>query len=252
MVFKLWSVWHILYIISPFMIFSTIYFIIRKRSDKAKNLVGTVLGVISVFILIIRNVDIYVRSGWDVEVIPLQVCHIGSLVAGFALIFKKKWLIATAFCFNMIPAILAMVFADSLANYDTLLKIRPQTYIWGHIFIVVCALYGVLIFLPKLTKRDMLYSTVFVGTMSIAAILCNSVFRVLLDWEPNYFYLYNYKGTPLKFLYDAVPTSTYGWFSINWLYTITLCIVFVAVFIGLFFVARQIVKKVQMVLEANH
>ncbi len=242
MKFELWSIWHILYIISPFILFVPLYFLVNKRSDKTKNTVGYILGAISVLILVVRNIDIYIRSGWDLEVIPLQVCHIGSLVAGLALIFKKKWLIATSFCFNMLPAFLAMVFADSLANYDTLLKIRPQTYVWGHIFIVICALYGIMIFLPKLTKRDLLYSIAFVGSMSIVAIICNSLFRVTLAWEPNYFYLYNYKGTPLKFLYNAFPTSVYGWFSINWFYTITLFAVFIAVFIGLFFVARLIVK----------
>lgn len=238
--------------ISPVMIFSAIYFLVCKRSDKVKNLVGTVLGMISVFILIVRNVDIYIRSGWNAEVIPLQVCHIGSLIAGFALIFKKKWLIATSFCFHLIPAFLAMVFADSLVNYDTLFRIRPQTYIWGHIFIVVCALYGVLVYLPQLNKRDLVYSIAFIGSMSIVAILCNCAFRALLGWEPNYFYLYSYKGTPLKFLYEAVPTSTYGWFSINWFYTITLFVVFVAVFIILFFVARQIARKAQMSMEIRH
>ncbi len=241
--FELWSVWHYLYMLSPFVIFGAIYFIMRKRSEKAKYIVGIVLGAISVSIIIIRNVDIFVRSGWGVEVIPLQVCHIGSIVAGLALILKKKWLLATSFCFNMTPAFLAMVFADSLANYDTLLKIRPQTYVWGHIFIIVCALYGILIFMPRLTKRDLFYSIGFVGSMSIVAIICNSLFRHLFNWEPNYFYLYNHKGTPLKFLYEALPTSTWGWFSINWFYTITLFSVFILVFIGLFFLSKLIVKK---------
>ncbi len=243
MKFELWSIWHILYMLSPFVIFAILYFAVKNRSEKLKNTVGMVIGTLSVLVLVVRNIDIFVRSGWDLEVIPLQVCHIGSLVAGFALIFRKKWLLATSFCFNMIPAFLAMVFADSLTNYDTLLKIRPQTYVWGHILIVVCALYGILIFLPELTKRDLLHSIAFVGSASVAAIVCNSLFRATLNWEPNYFYLYNYKGTPLKFLYEVFPTSTYGWFSINWFYTVTLFVVFVGVFIGLFFAAKYLVGK---------
>ena len=245
MVFRLWSIEHFLYILSPFIIFAGIYFLLRKRSEKTKNIVGTVLGGISVFILLLRNVDIFIRNGWEVEVIPLQVCHIGSLVAGLALLTKSKCLITTSFCFHIIPAILAMVFADALANYDTLLKIRPQTYVWGHIFIVVCGLYGVLVFLPKLTKKDLICSILFIGAMSLVAIVCNSAFRALFDWTPNYFYLYNYKGTPLKFLYEAFPTSTYGWFSINWFYTLTLLAVFLAVFVGLFFAAKWLVKKIE-------
>ncbi len=247
--FELWSFWHILYMMSPFIIFAGIYYLIRNKSDKTKDILGIVLGSISVFIIIIRNIDIFVRSGWDLEVIPLQVCHIGSVIAGLALIFKKKWLISTAVCFNMVPAFLAMIFADSLTNYDTLLKIRPQSYIWGHIFIIVCALYGLLIFLPKLTKKDLIHSMIFVGIMSFLAIICNSAFRVLFQWEPNYFYLFDYTGTPLKFLYSLLPTSTYGWFTINWFYTLTLIAVFVGVFIGLFYLSRIVVDKLTKVLE---
>ena len=244
MTFELWSIQHILYMLSPALIFASIYYGVRKASDKTKYIVGAVLGALSVLILIVRNVDIFARVGWDLEVIPLQVCHIGSVIAGLALITKRKWMIATAFCFNIMPAFLAMVFADSLTNYDTLWKIRPQTYVWGHILIIVCALYGMFVFLPKLEKKDLIHSITFVGSASIVAIICNSAFRATLGWEPNYFYLYDYSGTPLKFLYNALPTSTYGWFSINWFYTLTLFAVFVALFIGLFILARVLVKYI--------
>lgn len=243
MKFELWSIWHISYMSSPFVLFFIIYVLLRNRSDKTKTLFGYILGGISIMILVVRNVDIYIRSGWGVEVIPLQVCHIGSLIAGFSLIFKKKWLILTTFCFHMLPAFLAMVFADALANYDTLWKIRPQTYVWGHIFILICALYGIFIYPSRFKRKDLLLSLGFVGSMALVAIICNSLFRELLAWEPNYFYLFNYKGTPLKFLYQALPTSVYGWFEINWFYTIVLLFVFVCVFIGLYFVAKLISKK---------
>lgn len=245
MKFYMWSAGHILYLISPFIIFAILYFAIKNRSDKAKRVVGYIIGGISILILVVRNIDIFIRSGWGVEVIPLQVCHIGSIVAGLATIFRKKWLSLTAFCFNMIPAFLAMVFADSLANYDTLLAIRPQTYVWGHIGIVVCALYAVIVFRPVFNKKDLLKALVFVSIMALSAIICNSLFRELFRWEPNYFYLFNYKGTPLKFLYDVLPASKYGWFEINWFYTLTLLIVFVGVFIGLYFFAKFVVKKTE-------
>ena len=243
MKFELWSIMHILYMLSPFVIFAILYFCIKNRSDKIKSTVGIIIGTLSVLVLIVRNIDIYVRCGWNLEVIPLQVCHIGSLVAGFALIFKKKWLFATSFCFNMIPAFLAMVFADSLANYDTLLKIRPQTYIWGHIFIVVCALYALLIHRPKFCKKDLYCSLTFVTVMAITAVFCNSLFRSLLSWEPNYFYLFDYKGTPLKFLYTVFPSSVYGWFEINWIYTLSLIAVFICVYIVLYIFAKKFSKK---------
>ena len=245
MKFELWSIWHILYMVSPFIIYAIIHFCVSNKTERTKNIVGIILGVISILILVVRNVDIYLRDGWDLEVIPLQVCHIGSLIVGLALIFKRKWLFTTAFCFNLIPAFLAMVFADSLTNYDTLLKIRPQTYIWGHIFIVVCAFYSMFIFLPKLTKKDLFNSVLFVSFMSVIAIICNSLFRVTLYWEPNYFYLYNYEGTPLKFLYQVMPTSRYGWFTINWFYVITLLVFFMFIFYVMYSLANSIIKKIE-------
>jgi hypothetical protein len=80
--------------------------------------------------------------------------------------------------------------------------------------------------------------------MAIIAIVCNSLFRVAFGWEPNYFYLFNYKGTPLKFLYNAFPPTVWGWFELNWFYSITLLLVFIGVFIGMYFLARLIVKGV--------
>lgn len=243
MKFEMWSVWHFLYICSPFLLFWGIYPLIKRCSEKRKNRIGYTLGIISILILVVRNIDIFARNGWDLEVVPLQVCHIGSLVAGFALLFKKKWLSLTAFCFHMIPAVLAMVFADSLANYDTLLKIRPQTYIWGHIFIVVCALYALLVHRPRFCGKDLCRSLAFVGVMALLAVICNSLFRALFAWEPNYFYLFNYEGTPLKFLYNCFPSSTYGWFEINWFYVAVLMAVFVGVFVGLYFLAKWLTQS---------
>ena len=243
MKFEMWSFWHVIYMISPFIIFVGIYYFIRNKSKKEKENLGIILGVISILTLVVRNVDIFIRDGWDLEVIPLQVCHIGSLIAGLALITKKKWLISTAFCFNIIPAFLAMLFADALANYDTILKIRAQSYIWGHIFIIVCALYGVMVYLPKLTKKDLVKSLVFVGSMAIVAIICNSAFRAILGWESNYFYLYTYEGTPLKFLYTVAPSLTIGWFTINLFYVVSLLSFFVLVFIVMFGLSNMTVKK---------
>lgn len=243
MQFKLWSISHFIYMLSPFLMFTIIYLLVRRKSDKVKNVVGFILGFFSIVILVARNVDIYIRSGWDSEIIPLQVCHIGSLIAGLALIFKKKWLIVTAFSFNMLLAFLAMIFADSLVNYDTLLKIRPQAYIWGHIFIVVCALYGVLVYRPLLDKKDLKHSLFFISIVAGIAIVCNSLFRYVLSWEPNYFYLYNYEGTPLKFLYKTFPSSTYGWFEINWFYVIVLLTFFTFVFIAMYQIAKLCIKS---------
>lgn len=239
----MWSMWHYIYLAIPVVMLLFLWLVTRKAGDKGRYAVGIILGLINLGIIVLRNVDIYLREGMGLEVIPLQICHIGSIIVGLALIFRSKWLLLTGFCFNLIPAILAMVFADALANYDTILKIRPQTYIWGHIFIVVGAVYGVCAYNKEFKFKNALGSLFFVSLCTGGAVLCNNLFRAWYGWEPNYFYLYNSEGTPLSFLYNVIPTSTYDWFSINWVYTGSLVGVFVAVFLILFLIAKKLSKS---------
>ena len=243
MKFEMWSMWHYIYLAIPVVMLLFLWLVTRKAGDKGRYAVGIILGIINLGIIILRNVDIYLREGMGLEVVPLQICHIGSIIVGLALIFRSKWLLLTGFCFNLIPAILAMVFADALANYDTILKIRPQTYIWGHIFIVVGAVYGVCAYNKEFKFKNALGSLFFVFLCTGGAVLCNNLFRAWYGWEPNYFYLYNSEGTPLSFLYNVIPTSTYDWFSINWVYTGSLVGVFVAVFLIMFLIAKKLSKS---------
>ena len=233
MVFEMWSFWHFLYMLSPFLFIALLYFVGKRVNERVRDVISLVLGILSFAVLITRNVDIYVRCGVDLEIIPLQVCHVGNIVTGLALTLKKRWLLITSFCFNMIPAYLAMIFADSLANYSTLLAIRPQSYIWGHILIVVTAVWGIMVYKPKPTRRDAILSLSLVSGILVTAITANSALRLIEGWEPNYFYLYNYKGTPLKFLYEPFPTLNIGWFSINPVYVLVLVVVFLAVYFAL-------------------
>lgn len=242
MKFELWSVWHYLYILSPFLLIALLYLPVRKKSQKVKDRVSLVLGIINLLILLVRNVDIYLRSGWNLEVIPLQVCHIGNIIVGLALLTKKNWLIVTGFCFNLIPALAAMIFADSLANYSNLLAIRPQSYIWGHIAIVVGAVYALLVYKPSFQKKDILISVTTLCTCLITAILCNSLFREWFGWKPNYFYIFNAKGTPFDFIYDLASPIKVGWFEINFLYTAFMLLAFTVEYIFMGMLAKKLLK----------
>ena len=121
------SVAFFIYMFAVCDVFHHLYFI-KKWSDKTKYAVGCVLGAISVLILIVRNIDIYSRSGWDLEVIPLQVCHIGSLVeqasvCSFAILglcedYTRKIKIQTA--------AQSIIVSDSLDYVKTLLIFRDK------------------------------------------------------------------------------------------------------------------------------
>lgn len=78
--FEMWSVWHYLLMLAPALFMTALYFLLRKRSDKTRYIVGVVIGTISLGILLLRNIDIFLSEGFCPGIIPLQVCHFGNIM----------------------------------------------------------------------------------------------------------------------------------------------------------------------------
>lgn len=131
MKFEMWSVWHFVLMLSPIVAIIVLYFALRKQSYKTRYIVGVVIGCVSLAILIMRNIDIMVRNGFDPEIIPLQVCHLGNIMVFISLVFKSKIATSIAWTLNLLAAYASLIFADSLANYTNVGSIRAQAYIWG-------------------------------------------------------------------------------------------------------------------------
>ena len=115
MMFEMYGILHILYILSPLFILLPLYFLLRNKSDRLKYWVGVVIGVISLSVIVTRNIDIISNHGFDPQAIPLQVCHFGNIMVFFALLFKNKTLAAVAFCLNF-PFAFASVVCISVHN----------------------------------------------------------------------------------------------------------------------------------------
>lgn len=88
--FEMWTAWHFVLMLAPIVAILILYFLLRKRSYKTRYIVGIVIGTISLAILLMRNIDIAVRQGFDPEIIPLQVCHFGNIMVFIALVFRSK------------------------------------------------------------------------------------------------------------------------------------------------------------------
>ena len=242
MQFELWSVWHILYILSPVIIMVPRYFALRKQSYKTKYIVGVVIGCISLSILIMRNIDIIVRNGFDPEIIPLQVCHFGNIMVFIALVFRSKIATSILWCLNLLAAFSSLIVADSLANYTDFFCIRAQAYLWGHLFIVIGALYAVLLKIVRIDFKSFLWGIFVLVLLLIPSIILNSYFNDVLGYNINYFYIYNSNGVPFEFLYVG-ERATYGWFTINWIYTISLIVIFSILMFGIFCIQKLFYLK---------
>src|SRR5690606_19826764 len=133
------------------------------------------------------------------ELIPLQICHFANIVLLIAFLKDNKSMFATAFCFNLPCALLAIIFANSLENYANILTFRGLAYIFGHLLIVGITLWSLLIGFMKVTIKDAAKGLIFILSMFILSIPINNLFNYLMpDYSSNYFYSIKPEGgTPL-------------------------------------------------------
>lgn len=219
MKFEMWSASHYLFILSPFIVAFVLWLVLKNKSTRTKEIVGVVLGVLSLLVLVVRNVDIYLTHGFDPEIIPLQVCHLGNIFVFVSLVFKNKVAASVAFCFNLVFALSSFVVADALEGYSSIFQIRAQAYIWGHLLIVVGALYPVMLGYIKFNKKHTLIGVGVVLVLCLISIVANTIFNDLLGESINYFYIYNSKGVPFGFIYNLGSPVTIGsWFTFNPVY----------------------------------
>ena len=242
--FQMWSAWHFVYIAAPIVITLILYFALRKTKYIVRYSVGVVIGILSLAVLIMRNVDIYKSNGFDPEIIPLQVCHFGNIMVFLALVFKCKTAASIAWCLNVVAAFSSHVDATSLSHYGNVFCIRAQAYIWGHLLIVVGGLYAVLLKIVRIDLKSFGWGVFVLILLLIPSIILNCYFRDVMHRNINYFYIYNSDGAPFGFIYGLVERSYYGeWFSIDWVYTILMILIPLALMIGIFYLQAPLYLK---------
>ena len=239
---EMWSVWHILYIVSPIVLIFTLWLALRKAPYKVRYAIGVVIGLVSLGILIMRNVDIYLNNGFDPEIIPLQVCHFGNIMVFIALVFRSKIATSIAWTLNLISAFSSLIFADALLGYSDIMCIRAQAYIWGHLAIVLGSLYAVILKVVKIDFKSFCWGIMVTFILCVSAIVLNSYFNDVLGLSANYFYLYNSKGVPFEFLYIG-ERAVYGWFTINWIYTFSVMSIFMIIFAVFYWLQKLLYLK---------
>jgi uncharacterized membrane protein YwaF len=226
-----------------------LYFLLRNRSEKTKYIVGAIIGVISLAIIVTRNVDI-LRDGFNPQAIPLQVCHLGNIIIFLALVTKNKTLVAIGFLFNLPYAYSAMIYAIQLVNYSPITwgYIKAQTYMWGHLIIVIGAIYPIMLNTIKFKFKHLFRAMQVVFVLFIIAMLMNLILNGL-GMEANYFYAFDEQNLPFGIFADLAPKlnimfeGTANLF-VAWDYVYTLCILGfgLIVFFPMYPISRLIYK----------
>ena len=251
MTFQMWSWFHYLFIASPFIFAILLFFVFKKKTYEEKRKIGVILSIIAIIILILRNIEIYVKSGYipNEELIPLQICHFANFVLLFAFLKDNKVLFALAFCLNLPAAMMSIIFANGLENYSTLLNFRGMAYLWGHMLIVAMTLWAVASGFVKITKKTLGQTMVLMVILYIVGLVINNIFNTLFGFHANYFYtLKPENGTPLELFFNWGKMYVIGWFKVNPIYMILTSLlggIIVFGFYGLYKAVEPTIKSLQ-------
>jgi len=106
--------------------------------------------------LIARNIEIFIVDGYKFsgELLPLQICHFANFILLYAFLKRDQSFFALAFCLNLPAALLSIVYANSLTNYETMCSIRAQAYLWGHMLIVGITFWAYLVNIIKIDRKN--------------------------------------------------------------------------------------------------
>jgi uncharacterized membrane protein YwaF len=225
MTFEMWGWKHVIFMLMPIIVFFVLHFSCKEKSEKTKQTVGIVVSAVGVLLLLLRGIETWVVKGPNGDMIPLQVCHLATILLFVAFLTRNKTLFAMMFCFFMPAAIMAILFASALANplyYPTIINFRGLAYIMGHTLIVGPVLWAVSIKFITISFKTLLKSLLFALYMYVAALLVtNFVYNVLGFTDANFFYsIAPETGTPLAYFYTFGSMLNWGGFMWNPLYMI--------------------------------
>ncbi len=227
--FDMWSQFHYFMIYFPFILALVLYYIYRKKSDKQQQIVAIVLSILMVLILLARAIFmIDKKGGLNPEAIPFQVCHMANFMMLFASFKKSKTIGAIAWCLNFPAALVSVIFADSLTNYDNILNIQGLAYISGHMLIVAGGFYMLLVGIIEIDKKAFKNMFKIVGIMYVLSVFINNWFNQLFahtNTDANYFYTFKPEdGTPLEMFFDLGKNYQVASMTYNPIYLILLAI----------------------------
>ncbi|MFH5881272.1 TMEM164 family acyltransferase [Liberiplasma polymorphum] len=209
MTFSMWSFGHYLFLISPFITLLILYLFTHKKTLSENRKIGIILSLIAIGLLILRNIEIWVVSGYqfDIELLPLQVCHFANFVLLIAFISNKQIWFNFALILNLPAAFVSILFANGLENYANILTLRGIAYIIGHMLLVSIPLWTYLVGFTKLNFRTFFKTVKLVAILYFISFFINNLMFVLFNQYSNYFYsLKPELGTPLESFYNMGET----------------------------------------------
>lgn len=241
MKFSLWTLSHLFYALSPFIVFTIIYYIMRNQSFKSIYIVGVIIGSITLGILVFRNIYIFIKDGFSMDLIPLQACHLGSIAVFITLVFRNNVIGSFAWCFTVITAYFSVILPYSLAEYESIFNPLSLVYLFGHLITIVGAIYAVVFEIIVIDKKIFRSSLMLTFVYLFACIIINSLFINVFDMFANYLFT-NASGTAIFDNMFNIKLSM-SFIDIYPIYLFSVTIAVLLLYIGFYYLYLFLYKK---------
>lgn len=264
-IFQLWSIWHYLMIIQPYVLAAALIFFTHKAQSKTKYKIGFGLSILAVIILLLRNIEVFVTHGYKIvpDIIPLQMCHLANFIMLFAYWKRSKVLFAFAFSINLPAATLSLIFASYLADpfyYPNTISFMGLAYVYGHALIIIVPAFALFSGEFAITKKVFMQNAVLVIglylVMNVVTNIMNNAWHYTVDHPDfaNYFHAYYHNnGMPLNLMWDIGKEYILpGNYHINPVYLLLTIVLGSVVIFALYWLAKLLTKVFHIVpLEAE-
>ncbi len=199
MKFELFTWPHYLILITPIAASYILFIVMRGKKFAKQHLVGKTMAIALILFLVVRNIYNGYNGAPVSDLVPLQLCHLSAwVIVPGAILTRNKYLSLIAITLSLPAGYISLVFL----HYDNLLEFQAILYILLHAFIVIGALYLVLIYRPKFNFADFAKSFIMLVVFFLITIVLNNLF--INTGVPSY-YFYSVipePGTPLETFYE--------------------------------------------------
>ncbi len=222
MTFEMYSIGHLLFVVSPFISLFILLYFTKNTNDETNTKIGIWLSIVAIVILFSRNLEIFITNGlnFDIELLPLQICHFANFVLLIAFLKKQQIWFNFALILNLPAAFVSIIFANSLSHYDTILTFRGFAYIFGHMILVTLPLWAYFKGFIKLDFHYLKKTFIVVFILFILSIIMNNILYLISGQYANYFYsLKPENGTPLELFFEwGHELILFDFFKFNFVY----------------------------------
>lgn len=193
-IFKAWSLPHILWLFLVIGLLFSLYFIFKNKSQENKLLLCFVMSLS----LVLQYTQMFSAISINFERLPFQLCNIGAYLILFSLITRNEHL----FNFTVIVNVVGVMFALSMPDLDGegLFYLYNMHFVLEHTNVLIIPILALALKLfPRLNKTALKDCIIGFSIYFVSVLFLGTLFNAISSITNNYFYHANY-----LFMFDKV------------------------------------------------